>query len=129
MFRTHEAEANLKALALLRHAFPESSIDATAMLLWNDEHLPDAEVRLKIARDGLLVPTAKPNWLDQLRRGQNHEQRSSKPSPARCASCTRSMPKRISRAIAVVNKLRSGKLTQHPRPTPSMQLNGSDTAW
>lgn len=60
VFKRHEAEANLKALVLLRHAFPESAIDGTAMLLWNDEHLPDAEVRLKITVDGMLIPSAKP---------------------------------------------------------------------
>jgi hypothetical protein len=59
VFKLHEAEANLKALALLRHAFPDSTIDATALLLWNDEHLPDATVRLKITPDGLLIPSAK----------------------------------------------------------------------
>ena len=58
-YNAHEEAANLKAIAILRHAFPESTIDATAMLLWNDESLPDKEVRLMITPDGLLLPSAK----------------------------------------------------------------------
>ena len=57
-YNIHEAAAKLKEIAILRQAFPESSIDATAILLWNDEHLPDKEVRLKISRDGMLLPSA-----------------------------------------------------------------------
>jgi hypothetical protein len=56
-FNEHEAESNLKQIAILRQAFPESTIDETCLVLWNAESLPSKEVRLKITADGLLAPT------------------------------------------------------------------------
>jgi hypothetical protein len=57
VFKVHEKAAKLKEIALLRQAFPESTIDETSTVLWNDETLPSGEVRLKITPDGLIAPT------------------------------------------------------------------------